>query len=697
MKKRQKSESALRVTNPSPDSRARLSEVNRPAFLLACLAAFVLLFAAYANHFDNSFHFDDSHVIQNNLYIHSLSNIPLFFTDARTFSSLPANATYRPLLTLSYAIDYRLGNGLDPRQFHITQFALLAILGVMLVFFFKRCMDNARPASHNIWIALVASTWFCVHTANTETMNLLSSRSDLVSTMAIVASFLLFFYLPRLRRLFVHAVPMVIGALAKAPAVFFTPLLLVYLLLFDREEVPGSSDPKMRRRAVWLHVTPLLAISIVLLWFLSAMNLPEWQSGGGDRLVYLRTQAYVWLHYARLFFLPVGLTADTDLAPATEWYDTRMFAGLLFIGLLALIYRRTSRNLELKPVAFGIAWFAIGLFPTSSIFPLAEYANEHRIFLPYIGLCLATTWWVAVRAEEWGRQRRHLPASRWLIASLAILILAGNAIGTHYRNEVWKSEETLWLDVTRKSPNNGRALMNYGLTRMARGEYQEARSLFESAKRINPNYWTLEINLGIVHGALNDHVEAEQHFLRAVELDPGANAQRYYSDWLVRRGRAPEAVPRLRRAIELSPATAASRETLMRIFAATGSEAELRALAEDTARIAPSNELAQTYLDGRFPVRGNDFTQLLAESATAIGVGNMLDGAQAARAALEIQPDSADARNNLGWALANLGFLREGIAELERAARLDPSSALIRANLAWAVDRARESADESGA
>ncbi len=690
MKKRQKSKSDLRVTDPSPDSRAWLSEVNRPAFLLACLAGCVLLFAAYANHFDNSFHFDDSHVIQSNLYIQSLSNIPLFFTDARTFSSLPANATYRPLLTLSYAIDYRLGNGLDPRQFHITQFALLAILGVMLVFFFKRCMDNARPTPHNIWIALVASTWFCVHTANTETMNLLSSRSDLVSTMAIVASFLLFFYLPRLRRLYVHAVPMVIGALAKAPAVFFTPLLLVYLLLFDREEVPGSSDPRMRRRAVWLHVTPLFAISIVLLWFLSAMNLPEWQSGGGDRLVYLRTQAYVWLHYARLFILPVGLTADTDLAPATEWYDTRMFAGLLFIGLLALVYRRTSKDAELKPVAFGIAWFAIGLFPTSSIFPLAEYANEHRIFLPYIGLCLATTWWIALKLESWGHRNRRLPAARWAMAALAIFIIAGNAIGTHHRNEVWKSDESLWLDVTQKSPNNGRALMNYGLTRMARGEYREALSLFESARRISPNYWTLEINLGIVHAALNDHVRAEQHFMRAVELDPGANSQRYYSDWLVRRGRAPEAVPRLRAAIELSPATASSRETLMRIFAATGSEAELRALAEDTARIAPSNELARTYLDGRLPVRGDDFTQLLSESATAIGVGNMLEGAEAARAALRLQPSSPDALNNLGWALANLGYAREGIAALQRAAALDPGSPLIRSNLAWATERLRQ-------
>lgn len=690
MKKHQKSEPEKRVP-VGPDSKAKKT-ANRPAFLLACLAALALLVAAYANHFDNSFHFDDSHVIENNLFIQSLSNVPLFFTDARTFSSLPANATYRPLLTLSYAIDYRLGGGLDPRQFHITQFALLVVLGVMLLFFFMRCMDNARPGPGNAWLALVASTWFCVHTANTETMNLLSSRSDLVSTMAIVASFLVFFQLRKLRRYYLHAVPMVVGALAKAPAVFFTPLLLIYLLLFDREEIPGGRDPRRRRRDALMHVTPLLALSIVLLWFLSAMNLPEWQSGGGDQLVYLRTQAYVWLHYARLFFLPAGLTADTDLAPATEWYETRVVAGLLFIALLAILFRRTSRDPLLKPVAFGIAWFAVGLFPTSSVFPLAEYANEHRIFLPYIGLCLATTWWVAIRLEDWGTARKSPAMARSLMAAIAALVLVANAIGTHHRNKVWKSDESLWLDVTKKSPNNGRALMNYGLSRMARGEYQEALALFESARRINPNYWTLEINLGIVYGALDDHDRAEQHFKRAVELDQGASPQLYYAGWLIGRGRAPEAIPRLRRAIELSPAIASSRELLMRIFAAIGSEQDLRALAADTARIAPNNELARTYLNGEYPVKAGNYEGLLGESAAAIHAERFVDGAQAARAALRLRPDSADARNNLGWALANLGFLNEGIAELERAAVLDPASSLIRSNLGWATSRMQNTA-----
>src|SRR3982074_2300703 len=83
----------------------------------------VAFLAAYANHFHNSFHFDDAHTIENNASIRELRNIPQFFRDATTFSSLPSNQSYRPLVSTLLAIDYRLG-GLQPFWFHLSIFAL---------------------------------------------------------------------------------------------------------------------------------------------------------------------------------------------------------------------------------------------------------------------------------------------------------------------------------------------------------------------------------------------------------------------------------------------------------------------------------------------------------------------------------------------------------------------------------------------
>jgi protein O-mannosyl-transferase len=64
----------------------------------------VAILAGYAYHFHNSFHFDDAHTIVNNAAIRQLRNIPLFFRDATTFSSLPSNQSYRPLVSTLLAI-----------------------------------------------------------------------------------------------------------------------------------------------------------------------------------------------------------------------------------------------------------------------------------------------------------------------------------------------------------------------------------------------------------------------------------------------------------------------------------------------------------------------------------------------------------------------------------------------------------------
>src|SRR5215467_15146111 len=78
------------------------------ATLRSALLAVALL-AAYANHFHNSFHFDDAHTIETNAAIRELRNISLFFRDATTFSALPSNQSYRPLVSTLLAIDYKLG------------------------------------------------------------------------------------------------------------------------------------------------------------------------------------------------------------------------------------------------------------------------------------------------------------------------------------------------------------------------------------------------------------------------------------------------------------------------------------------------------------------------------------------------------------------------------------------------------------
>src|SRR3954463_6886011 len=112
------------------------------------------LVLAYANHFHNSFHFDDAHTIETNAAIRELRNIPLFFRDATTFSSLPSNQSYRPLVSTLLAIDYKLAGGLSPFWFHLSIFALFVALILLLGFVVHRFLEINTRSSRNGWLAL---------------------------------------------------------------------------------------------------------------------------------------------------------------------------------------------------------------------------------------------------------------------------------------------------------------------------------------------------------------------------------------------------------------------------------------------------------------------------------------------------------------------------------------------------------------
>ena len=82
--------------------RTQLQSYNLKTLKIGGLILVLILTSlVYSNHFNNPFFFDDSHTIQSNQAITSLDEWTGFFTDASTFSSLPANRSYLSLIHIS--------------------------------------------------------------------------------------------------------------------------------------------------------------------------------------------------------------------------------------------------------------------------------------------------------------------------------------------------------------------------------------------------------------------------------------------------------------------------------------------------------------------------------------------------------------------------------------------------------------------
>ena len=148
---------------------------------IAVLGGALVLLAilvAYANHFHNSFQSDDTHTIIRNASIRDLRNIPLFFRDATSFSALPSNQSYRPLVSTLLAIDYRLAHGLEPFWFHLSIFALFIALTLLLALVIHHLLKGDAASSSNRWIALGAAAWYALNPANADTINYTSPRRE---------------------------------------------------------------------------------------------------------------------------------------------------------------------------------------------------------------------------------------------------------------------------------------------------------------------------------------------------------------------------------------------------------------------------------------------------------------------------------------------------------------------------------------
>ena len=547
--------------------------MKTPALFLALVLAVV---AAYSNHFGNAFEFDDAHTVVDNAYIRDLGHVGQMFTDVRTATANPANQIYRPLVTVSLAVDYALGHGLVPFWFHLSTFLwFLALLALLYLLFESVVGRGARV------IALFAVAWFGLHPAIAETINYVYQRGEVFAALGIVGCLVVYARFPALRRSGLYLLPALVGMLAKQTALMFAPLLLLYILLFET----SAWRVALRRAA------PAFVLAGIYYVFQHQMTAASWESGGSSTLHYWYTQPIVILHYALSLLAPTQLTVDTDRGLVTSLASHDVLLGVAFLVAVAAVAIRCVRRPELRPIAFGLAWFLITLAP-SSLLPFAEVENDHRMFLPFIGLVLAVSYGVALAIRARPRLVRVAPA-----AAIAVLIACG--IGTHLRNEVWHTPESLWCDATHKSPRNGRAIMNYGLALMARGDYRGALARFTEAQQYTPDYFVLYINLGIAHGGAGHPADAEHMFRRAISLAPDrADPPFFFARWLASQHRQPEAIALLRGAIQLNPDLLQASQLLMTLEAERGDSAALVRTARATHARFPHDEVSQRYLHG---------------------------------------------------------------------------------------------------
>ncbi|RTE55120.1 tetratricopeptide repeat protein [Arenibacter aquaticus] len=675
---------------------------NNPIFILLSVILVLTMLLAYSNHFSNGFQFDDNHTIENNKAIQNI-DISAFFKDPATFSTLPSNRSYRPYTTLENAIDYQLADGLHTEAFHIHIFIFFLFTCAVLCLFVKKLLDQLEFSKNNQFWGLLVAASFGLLCANAETVNYIIQRSEIVAGFYVLLGFVAFLSGGIWRKWHLYLIFPFIGFFAKEMALVFSPLLFLYFLIFEEEvnllQFYRKEEFKKCIRS-FAKVFPSFILTLAFLIFYFSMLPDTFAPGGVDRYNYLITQPLVMCHYILTYFIPYNLSADTDWVAFESILDYRAITGIVMIALLIFIALRASKKKETKLFSFGVLWFFISLLPSSSVLPFAEILNDHRSFIPYMGLTIAFVFGVHYLLKNYSPKLLVQQNGQLAMILVISVFLLGNAYGVYQRNKVWKDELSLWKDVTIKSPKNGRGHMNYGLALMAQGDYTNAELSFNKALELTPYYSSIYTNLGILKNATGDKESADKYFKKSLSLNDSNHKTKYfYGRNLFRNDRFKEAVDQFKQVNQTVPNYIDTHQYILKSYHHMEDWAQLRNFSEEILKSWPKDSTATKYLD--IAVNKKSVLQVIEEEvANAPSPEKYLDLSfkyynegdyegciRAAEKAKDLKPDYPDAYNNIGIAHYHLFNYDLAIEAYNKALELNPSYQLAKNNLNNAIKR----------
>ena len=143
---------------------------TKTARILFPILVSLISFLAYLNTLNHQFVFDDFRIITNNPYIKDWKYFSALFN--RDYFKISGELSYRPLVTLSYFIDYSIWH-LNPFGFHLTNLlihSLNTFIVYLLIFKITRRFN----------LTGISCLFFGIHPILTETVNSVGFREDLL-------------------------------------------------------------------------------------------------------------------------------------------------------------------------------------------------------------------------------------------------------------------------------------------------------------------------------------------------------------------------------------------------------------------------------------------------------------------------------------------------------------------------------------
>jgi protein O-mannosyl-transferase len=432
----------------------RTIDVGYGAVAVACASLLV-----YALTLRNGFAFDDVVLIPSDPRV---TGIRIGALIGRPYWNDTALALYRPLTSVSFALDWALSAG-AAAWFHFTNTMWHALASVLAYLLLARWF---RPPA-----ALAGGLLFALHPVHVEAVANIVGRGELIAAAFFIAACLIWTRddLSAYARAVLTALCYVLAMFAKESAIVLPAVLFV---------LDGGRNTR-RRLPEYAVLSATVVAYLLIRWSVVGGMQParldpsiEMTSSVTERII---TAFQAWPVEARLLVFPRTLLADYGpriLLPLTVWTPKAAIGLTLFVatlvgGVFALIRGQ-------RIAALALLWFPITILPVSNLLiPIGVLVAERTLYLPSFALCVG----VAALFET---------APRKIAIGVAVAVAFAFAYRVTTRIPDWKSTDTIMIALVRDRPDAFRGRWHLARMARARGDVAQALNGYARALEVWP-------------------------------------------------------------------------------------------------------------------------------------------------------------------------------------------------------------------
>jgi len=433
----------------------------------------IVIGAAYLPSLWHGFNYDDYVVLVDNSFIRSPSNLSkIFSTD---YFNLSGEDSYRPVLTLSYFLDWALHKASASGSHAIN--VILHIAATLAAYFLLCNLGLFRNSSR--WIAAAAAAFWGLHPMMVEVAASPGNRDeDLVAMLGFAAwGLILKAFSNELRpkiNLEIKGLLCFIAALFSHEFAVVMPIAVavgIYLA------ASGDSIRKLKR-ALFVSA-PMFLFSF--LYFVGRMFVFKPVTGistvieGGRFSALMMFLIKILPTYFALTLFPVGLRTEWKFESITgTGPENLVWLTIVIVLLIAMaVFFIKGKRWTFFPMVF-----IIFLLPVSNvIFPFWISLAERFWTLAGIGASVAFGLCIVKLAEN--RPKAALGVSFAVLSVLLIL--------TEHRLWIWGDQIRLWSDCVKKSPLSSRCYINLAIAKLRSNDLTGTEELAAKAVKISGN------------------------------------------------------------------------------------------------------------------------------------------------------------------------------------------------------------------